>query len=200
MSSIPPDPSSEIPLRPHSYDGIREYDNRLPNWWLFTLYIAIVFWFGYWAEVQWFHVFPTNAQRVEREIASLEAAKMTALAETKLDDTSLWQMSRNPVMVDAGRAIFNTTCVSCHLASLRGKGENPAAIGADLTTRVWLHGGHPTELLQTITHGVPLKGMPVWGPVLGQKRIIQVLAYVLSHHTEGEPATLKPSPAPAPPK
>jgi len=177
-------------VRPHIYDGIREFNHRLPNWWLFTLYITIVFWVGYWAYYQWLHVGPDGPQRVTQQLAKIEAAKLAALASTRLDDASLWQMSRNPTFVAAGKATFDATCASCHMASLRGKSENPAAVGPDLTVTAWIHGGRPTDVLNTVMNGVPVKGMPTWGPVLGQKKITEVVAYVLSRHKEGEPIVI----------
>jgi cytochrome c oxidase cbb3-type subunit 3 len=187
MSPPPNQPPSEPDVRPHVYDGIREFNGRLPNWWLFTLYATIVFWVGYWSYYQWFREAPEGARRLEAAMTQVEAARLAASAASRIDDPSLWAMSRNAVFVEAGRQTFASNCIPCHLPSLRGKSENPAAIGPDLTDQIWIHGGHPTDLYRTVTEGVPAKGMPTWGPILGPRRITEAVAYVLSHHQEGEP-------------
>ena len=182
-------PPPEDPIRPHVFDGIQEYDKRLPNWWLYTLYLTIVFWVGYWAYYEWLHVGPTGPQVVDAAMARIETER---LSFAKLDDASLWKMSRNPAFVSAGEATYVANCVACHLASLRGKTENVAAIGPDLTDTTWVHGGKPTEVYDTVMKGVIAKGMPTWGPVLGAKKITDVTAYILSKHQEGEPVLLTP--------
>ena len=48
MNPAPNTPPPDDQLRPHEFDGIQEYDRRLPNWWLATFYGAIIFWVGYW--------------------------------------------------------------------------------------------------------------------------------------------------------
>ena len=182
-------PPPEDPIRPHVFDGIQEYDKRLPNWWLYTLYLTIVFWVGYWAYYEWLHVGPTGPQVVDAAMARIETER---LSFAKLDDASLWKMSRNPAFVSAGEATYVANCVACHLASLRGKTENVAAIGPDLTDTTWVHGGKPTEVYDTVMKGVIAKGMPTWGPVLGAKKITDVTAYILSKHQEGERVLLTP--------
>ena len=183
----------EDPLRHHTYDGIQEYDKRLPNWWLYTLYITIVFWIGYWGYYEWFRVGPSSGQAVSTAMAKIEAAR---LSTAKLDDASLWKMSQNPEFVAAGKVVFEANCVACHLVSLRGKSESPAAIGPDLTDTTWIHGGKPTQVHDTITKGVLAKGMPTWGPVLGARKIGEVSAYILSKHKEGEPVIVAPAATP----
>ncbi len=187
---------SDTDIRPHTFDGIQEFNHRLPNWWLFTLYGAVVFWLCYWSYYQWFHEGPDDRHRIQAELVQVEAAKLAAMASSHLDNASLWAMSRNPVIVASGRKTFEANCTPCHLASLRGRSENKLAIGPDLTVRIWIHGGHPIDLYHTVTQGVPAKGMPTWGPILGPRRITEAVAYVLSHHQEGEPiidaATLPP--------
>lgn len=183
MSATPPIAETE-PLREHVFDGIREFDNRLPNWWLLTFYGAIAFSFVYWA---WYHSWSSfsldSIQRLEE--AQARAAIAASAAGGELTDDQLWNMSRNDRVVSAGRATFMSTCVSCHGPDLKGK------IGPNLTDQVWIHGGQPNQIIQTITRGVSTKGMPTWGPVLGRARIAEVAAFVLSHHTKGEPITLQ---------
>lgn len=178
-----PDPDHDEPLRPHTYDGIQEYDKRLPNWWLLTFYGAIVFAVVYWFYFRHSGVAISDGARVEAEMAQVEAARLAGASS--FNDDTLWEMSRNPVFVEAGRATFNTTCVTCHLASLRGKDENPTAIGVNLVDANWLYGGRPTEVFGTVDKGTA-KGMPAWGPSLGPKKVSEVVAFVFSHHKQSE--------------
>lgn len=178
-----PDPP-EDPIRPHVFDGIAEYDKCLPNWWLYTLLLTIVFWVGYWSYYEWFRVGQTGPQVVDAAMAKIETNRLMSV---KLDDASLWKMSQNPVFVAAGKSTYAANCAACHLASRRGKSESPMAIGPDLTDTRWAHGGKPTEVYDLVTKGVLTKGMPAWGPVLGARKITEVTAYILSTHQEGEP-------------
>ena len=185
----PPDESG-IKLRPHTYDGIQEFDQRLPNWWLNTLYgtiaFSIVFWFVYMIA----RVVPSDGAQVDAAMARIAAAKLASSIDVT-NDALFWDMSRNPVFVEAGKQTFTSLCVACHLASLKGKGENPAAVGPNLVDQAWIHGGTPKEIYATVSKGVLAKGMPAWEPVLGQKKSAEVVAYLLSHHQKGEPITIE---------
>jgi cytochrome c oxidase cbb3-type subunit 3 len=167
-------PSSDEPLRPHIYDGTQEYDNRLPNWWLFTLFGTIIFSVLYWSFVHHWRVADEPGFAVEKSMKenTLAAAKNSGV----LSDEQMWQMSHDPAVLAAGHATFDTTCASCHLTDLSGK------IGPNLRDEIWLHGSMPHEIMTTITSGVPAKGMPTWGPVLGRTKISEVAAYILSYH------------------
>lgn len=189
-SSNPPPEDSGIPLREHTYDGIQEYDQRLPNWWLYTLYGAIVFWVVYWFVHMIAGLVPSDGSRVDAEMAKIAAVKMAGSIDVT-NDQLFWDMSRNPVFVEAGKQSFQSLCIPCHLPSLRGKSENPTAVGPDLTDTAWIHGGTPKEVYVTVSKGVIPKGMLAWEPVLGQKKTAEVVAYVLSHHQPGEPITVE---------
>src|SRR4051812_11213394 len=162
----PADPG--ITIREHVYDGIQEYDQRLPNWWLNTLYGAIVFWAVYWFVYMIAGIMPDDGEQVDAAMARVAAVKLASSIDVT-NDALLWGMSRNPVFVEAGKHIFQANCVACHLARLRGKSERPTAIGPDLTDSAWIHGGTPKEIYATASKGVLVKGMPAWEPVLGQK-------------------------------
>ncbi len=168
----PPPHDDEGPLRPHVYDGIMEYNKRLPNWWLATFYGAIIFAVGYYSCFEWWKVLPNQAQIVNAEMARIDAAKLASVAN--LSDDTLYAMSRNPTIVEAGHATFLANCAACHRPDLSGN------IGPPLIKQKWIHGGHPMEIYHTVTTGVKAKGMPTWGPILGPKTISQVVAFVLS--------------------
>ena len=159
----------------HEYDGIRELDNVLPNWWLATLFLTIVFGFGYWAWFEMLHAGPTSREGYAAEIdAAAKVARERAKSQGAVTDDLLVQLSQAPSTVAAGAATFKSTCAACHGA------EGQGLIGPNLTDRFWLHGGKPTAILKTVSEGVPSKGMVAWEPSLGADRVQEVVAYVLT--------------------
>jgi cytochrome c oxidase cbb3-type subunit III len=161
-------------LRPHSYDGIQEYDKRLPNWWLFTLYGAIVFSVGYWAYYHWTGHMQHGWVRVQSQI---EAVKLAALSQGEPpDNLQLWNFSRDPKITATGEKTYVSTCAACHGPNLEG------GIGQNLVDAEFIHGNTPMDLFRTVNEGVTDKGMPAWGPLLGQQRIAEVVAYVISRN------------------
>lgn len=185
MNQEPKENPEEL-IRAHTFDGIEEYDKKLPNWWLMTLYGAIVFAAGYWFYYHYPEAHESSQQRLDRTMnaIALSAAK-TAGAE--LTDEQLWAMSKDIKVTGAGAMTFQAYCATCHMPDLTGK------IGVNLRDNIWIHGGKPTEIIATITGGVPAKGMPTWGPVLGKGKIAEVAAFILSYHSPTDPVI----PAPA---
>lgn len=200
----PANPPSPTPLddqlRPHSYDGIQEYDKRLPRWWLLTLYGAMVFAALYWA---WYHAYewgtpPAIALQTEME----ENAALAARKSGVLSDNLVWQMSLDPKVLASGKATFETTCAACHKPDMTG------LIGPNLVDNQWIHGGTPLDAIKTINEGVLAKGMPAWGPLLGKQKITEVAAYIFAQHKPGEevvvvagwtpPGGVLPAPTPTP--
>ena len=172
------------PIREHSFDGIQEYDKRLPNWWLWTLYGAIIYSFGYWIVGHIGGVVADPGGKLDRELAAARAA--AAKSASELTDAKLWQMSRDSATVQAGQQTFLTNCAVCHRPDLMGQ------IGPNLTDTAWIHGGNPMSAVKTVNTGVLEKGMPSWASILGTQKITEVVAFIYSHHQEGEPVTVAP--------
>jgi cytochrome c oxidase cbb3-type subunit 3 len=158
----------------HDYDGIREYDNRLPNWWLAILFGTVAFAFAYWFYYQTFGVAPTPEERLQAEVARAAEAQLARAAGSELTDESLALMASIPERVAEGQSVFKQFCVVCHGEMGEGK------VGPNLTDGFWLHGARPLQIHGTVTNGVTEKGMAAWGNQLGPTRVEQVTAYVLT--------------------
>lgn len=162
-------------LRPHVYDGITEFDKRLPNWWLWTLYGAIIFSLGYWFIMHQAGADFSPEATIATKLARLQA-EAAARATGPLSDDQMWALSQNPDIVASGKSTFLASCAPCHGENLQG------GIGFNLADNVWVHGGNPSDIIRTITNGVPEKGMQAWGSQLGERKIQEVAAFILSHH------------------
>ena len=168
-------------LLDHDADGIREFDNALPRWWLYGFYFTIV-----WAAVYMvnYHVLPTAAFGRQGMAAEYRAEMEVARAAAAARPRGGAGMAPLVALTDAdslakGKAIFegaDNVCFSCHRADLGGM------VGPNLADEYWLHGCSAQEVAASIRNGYPMKGMMPFGTgkTLTDEQVLQVASYVLS--------------------
>ena len=187
-------PREGAPIQGHLYDGIQEYDNPMPSWWLWILYATIIWSPLYIAGLHFSDVIPSYEEDLRTGQAELQEVR------------SAWEASNPSVQVDAdflatfvgdsgaeaaGAEVYAASCAACHGP------EGGGLIGPNLTDRFWIHGPSDLDVFEVISEGVIEKGMAPWASILSAEERAQVVAYIRSlagtspagaKAPEGEPA------------
>lgn len=176
-------------LREHVFDGIEEFDQKLPNWWLFTFYIAIAFYVGYWVIYYSSDALKSPAEKINAQMASINDAKQKELTAmlADLSDDVLIEWSQNEAIVAKGEAMFTVTCVACHGTDLNG------GIGRSLMDDHWEYGAKPMDIFNVILKGSPADSegynkakMTPYENSHGAEKIAQITAFILSKNPPKE--------------
>ena len=195
------DVHSGVSTTGHEWDGIRELNNPLPRWWLWTFYACIV-----WAVLYWvlFPAWPLvssytygvlgwkSREAIQVDLAQLRGQR-AAFAD-RLVAATLPEIEQNPELLAfaraQGRAAFGDNCAPCH-----GAGGGGARGYPNLNDDDWVWGGTLDQIYVTIQHGARsadpdahVGDMPAFGRdgMLQRPEIIAAADYV--QHLAGLPA------------
>ncbi|MDX1440569.1 MAG: cbb3-type cytochrome c oxidase N-terminal domain-containing protein [Rubricoccaceae bacterium] len=169
--------SSDRAIQGHKYDGIREYDNPMPGWWVWLFIATIVFSPIYALGLHQFDFidsYEENLAESQAELAEIREVYETTGPSFKTDPGALREYAADPLMTVAGSETYTTLCAACH--GDQGQG----LIGPNLTDEFWINGGSPEDIFLNIAEGVPANGMPAWNTSLSDEEIAQVMSYVIS--------------------
>ncbi len=192
----------------HSWDGIQEFNNPLPRWWLWCFYATIVWGIVYtvmypaWPMISGATPgvlgYSTRAE-VAEEIDRFEA--LNADLRTQITEVELASVNREDTpelynySIQAGASTFATWCSQCHG---RGAAGVQASGYPNLLDDDWLWGGTVEEIHDTIAHGIRNEDDPdarwsemtAFDDILTDEEIAQVVNYVLDISDQEADATL----------
>lgn len=161
-------------LRPSTYDGIQEYDNDLPRWWVWLFYatgvygvVCLIGAFGYGVAIPPVPHEPAGIIVAAGPVSGdgVQATDDAGVLRAKLSDAAA---------LAKGKEVFVSRCAPCH---------GPAAgglIGPNLTDNAWIHGGTLREIQTVIENGVLDKGMLAWKSMLSKEDILNTVVYIRS--------------------
>lgn len=178
----------------HSWDGIKELNNPMPRWWLWTFYATIAFSLVY---VVLYPAIPlvnsatkgvlgwSSRADLREEMTLADALNVDRI--TAIQTSAVSKVAADPDLrqfaIAAGRAAFKVNCVQCHGSGAQGGPGYP-----NLNDDAWIWGGSPEEIYTTILHGVRygdddetrVSEMPAFGRdgILERDQIAAVAAYV----------------------
>ncbi len=188
----------------HEWDGIKELNNPLPRWWLWTFYLTIIWGIGYtiaypaWPLVSGATTgmlgFSTRGEvaaeidRYKAQNAEVSAALASADLATLSQSDPAYQFG-----VAGGAAVFRANCSQCHGAGAAGAKGYPNLLDDD-----WLWGGDLAAIETTVMHGIRNETdgdarwseMPAFGEILGEEEIVATANFVLSLSDSAHDAAL----------
>lgn len=159
----------------HNYDGIRELDNRLPPWWVYSFYLTIIFAVIYLVR---FHIINDYNQEeeylVEVEQAEIEIEKWKEANKDFVNIDNVTMLEDDARLAN-GEQIYIQNCVACH------KIDGGGGIGPNLTDKNWILGGGIKNIFNTISEGGRSgKGMVAWKNSLSPSEMQEVASYVMT--------------------
>lgn len=155
------DDHSGVETTGHSWDGIKELNNPLPRWWVWTFYLTVIWSIVYWILMPSWPGITGYAKGVrghsEREnvaaaLEKLNASRSSAMgALGTIEDID--EVERDPQLLQytlaAGASLFGDNCATCHGAGGQGFAGYP-----NLNDDSWLWGGGFADIKQTIRYGI----------------------------------------------
>jgi cytochrome c oxidase cbb3-type subunit 3 len=188
------DEASGVSTTGHEWDGIRELDNPMPRWWVWTFYATIVWAIGYAIAYPAWPLLSSattgvlgysSRVDVKNELAAADAAKADYIAaiSARSVEEILADEKLRVFATAAGAAAFKVNCVQCHGSGAEGSKGFP-----NLNDDDWLWGGDVAQIQQTISHGVRfstdldtrLSEMPAFKDVLEPEQIASVASFAAS--------------------
>ena len=178
-----PDPNErDQVIRGHNYDGIKEYDNPMPGWWIWIFWATVVFAIIYPIGLHglgWINSYSDDLADGQAELEVMRTAANTGGGIT--DEASLAAYIGDDAHIAAGNEIYQTNCMPCHGDAGQG------LIGPNLTDDYWIHGNQNMDLFNVITNGVPEKGMTPWESILTGEQRAQLVAHLRTLHGTNPP-------------
>ncbi len=162
----------------HVWDeDLTEYDNPLPAWWLYLLYLTVIFGAVYLVLypgmlpnggfLNWTQVGQYEAEITEANQAYAET--MEAYAQSTPSE-----LAKNPQAMKTAARLFSQNCALCHGSDARGAPGIP-----NLRDDDWIYDASPDAILTTILDG-RFGVMPGWEAALGGREASEDVAnYVL---------------------
>lgn len=207
MSEKHIDEVSGVKTTGHEWDGIRELDNPMPRWWLWTFYLCIIWAIGY---MFFYPAIPlingatkgylgySSRADVVAELADAKAAQgalLEKIAATPVEDIA-GDQELLQFAIAGGASAFKVNCAQCHGSGAAGSKGYP-----NLNDDDWLWGGTIDQIYLTIAHGIRYEAdddtriseMPAFADMLEPAQINEVSAYVVSlSDTPRDPAMVEP--------
>lgn len=157
----------------HNYDGIQEYDNPLPGWWVWLFWLSIIFSAGYW---MYYHigVGPSLEDKYDRAVVAHVERQLAQLGDLRADNETIIRFMNDEQYMRAMGGVFRAQCAQCHGA------DGGGLIGPNLADEFFKNVREPSDIFKVIRDGAANGNMPAFADRMREPQMILIAAYVAS--------------------